>query len=142
MPPWHAAIAAPYAHATAPLRRLADRYVLESVVALSAGRPVADEIVAGIAALPDVMAAAEARATKVERAAIDLTEAFVLAGRIGEQFRATVIDRDQRGARIQLADPAVIARLERSRAEPGDQLEVRLVGADRATRRVTFEPTT
>ena len=34
--PWHSAIAATYAHATAPLRRLADRYVLDLVVELCA----------------------------------------------------------------------------------------------------------
>ena len=30
--PWHAAVAATYVHATAPLRRLADRYVIEAVL--------------------------------------------------------------------------------------------------------------
>lgn len=39
-PPWHAAIAAPYAHVTAPLRRLADRYVIEAALALANGRAV------------------------------------------------------------------------------------------------------
>src|SRR4051794_33522791 len=36
----HAAVAAPYAHATAPLRRLADRYVSEVCLALCAGQEV------------------------------------------------------------------------------------------------------
>jgi exoribonuclease R len=36
--PWHAAMAATYAHATAPLRRLADRYVVRA--ALAVARPV------------------------------------------------------------------------------------------------------
>ena len=35
--PLHHALAMPYAHATAPLRRLCDRYVLDLLVQLSAG---------------------------------------------------------------------------------------------------------
>ena len=38
--PWHAAMAATYAHATAPLRRLADRYVIEAALAVANGAPV------------------------------------------------------------------------------------------------------
>ena len=38
--PLHAAIAAPYAHTTAPLRRLVDRFVGETCLALCAGEPV------------------------------------------------------------------------------------------------------
>src|SRR3546814_16149408 len=36
----HSALASPYAHATAPLRRLVDRYVGEPCLALCAGTPV------------------------------------------------------------------------------------------------------
>ncbi|MER9684968.1 MULTISPECIES: RNB domain-containing ribonuclease [unclassified Mesorhizobium] len=38
--PWHEAMAATYAHATAPLRRLADRYVVRCVLAIVNGQPV------------------------------------------------------------------------------------------------------
>jgi exoribonuclease R len=38
--PWHAAMAATYAHATAPLRRLADRYVVRAALAIANGRSV------------------------------------------------------------------------------------------------------
>lgn len=37
--PMHSAIAEPYAHVTAPLRRLADRYASEACLALNAGQP-------------------------------------------------------------------------------------------------------
>ena len=40
--PAHAGVGAPYAHATAPLRRLVDRYVGEACLALSAGEDVPD----------------------------------------------------------------------------------------------------
>jgi exoribonuclease R len=51
--PWHAAVAAPYAHATAPLRRLADRYVVEAALAIANGRNIAAPDV--FERLPDVM---------------------------------------------------------------------------------------
>ena len=38
--PWHSAMAATYAHATAPLRRLADRYVVEAALAVANNEPV------------------------------------------------------------------------------------------------------
>ncbi len=77
--PWHAAIAAPYVHATAPLRRLADRYVLEAVIAAAGGKPVPGWVTEAYDRLPAVMASAGAQAAKVERAAVDLTEAVALA---------------------------------------------------------------
>src|SRR6185312_741747 len=42
--PWHSAMAATYAHATAPLRRLADRYVLEATLLIANGQAVAAEL--------------------------------------------------------------------------------------------------
>ena len=38
--PWHSAMAATYVHATAPLRRLADRYVVRAALAVANGEPV------------------------------------------------------------------------------------------------------
>ena len=51
--PWHAAMAAKYAHATAPLRRLADRYVVEAALAVANGDAVPDHVAAAFAELPD-----------------------------------------------------------------------------------------
>jgi len=50
--------------------------------------------------------------------------------------RASQIDR---GARIQLVDPAVVARVDARRVDPGDEIRARLVLADPATGRVGFE---
>jgi VacB/RNase II family 3'-5' exoribonuclease len=136
--PWHSAVAATYAHATAPLRRLADRYVLRAVCALSAGDPVPSDVAAAFVALPEAMEQAEARASKVDKAVLDLVEAVVLSSRIGEVFDATVLDVDQRGARIQLDHPAVVARVDARRVEPGDEIRVKLEAADPEQRRVTF----
>src|SRR5687767_5015984 len=91
-PPWHAAVAAPYAHATAPLRRLADRYVVQTVLALANGQPAPAAAVRAFEDLPKVMARADALAGQVERGVIDLAETVMLQGREGEVFRAIVTD--------------------------------------------------
>jgi exoribonuclease R len=137
--PWHSAIAATYAHATAPLRRLADRYVLRAVCALSAGEALPADLTKAFAELPDAMDRAEAIASKVDKATIDLVEAVVLSSHIGEVFNATVLDVDERdGARIQLEHPAVVARVAAKRIEPGDEIRVRLDAAEPEGRKVAF----
>ena len=137
--PWHAAVAATYTHATAPLRRLADRFVVEAAVSVAAGRPVEPWVEDAFETLPAVMDAATSRASQIDRAALDLAEAVVLAGRESELFDAVVTDEDDRGARIQLLDPAVVSRVDARRVDPGDEIRVRLVLADPATGRVEFE---
>jgi exoribonuclease R len=134
--PWHAAMAATYAHATAPLRRLADRYVVEAALALANGRPVPDEVEAVFARLPEAMARGEQRANTVDRAVIDLAEAVLLAGREGEVFDAVVVDEDRRGAVVQVVEPAVIAHVAAHGVEPGDALRLRLVAADPVARTI------
>jgi exoribonuclease R len=136
--PWHAAVAASYAHATAPLRRLADRYVVEASLALSNGRPVPDSAAQAFRRLPKVMARAEAQAGQIERAVVDLAEAAMLNGRVGETFDAVVTDVDDRGDRIQLCAVPVVSRLEAGRVTPGDAIRVRLASADPTTRRIAF----
>jgi len=137
----HAGLATPYAHTTAPLRRLADRYVLDLLVELEAGRAPDAAAVETLGRLPDVMEEAEARAAQVERAVVDELEARVLEHRIGERFDAVVVDDDARGARLQIADPPVRARLRSGhRIEPGTTLPVRLVAADPLGRSLRFAP--
>ena len=137
--PWHSAMAATYAHATAPLRRLADRYVIEATLQIASGGSVAAEIEAAFQKLPAVMAKAEAKAGQIDRAVVDLAEAVVLDGRVGSDFGAVVTDVDERGARIQLGDPAVIARVDGKGAVPGDTIKVRLTSVDVARRQVAFQ---
>jgi exoribonuclease R len=123
--PVHWAVAAPYAHATAPLRRLQDRFV--SACCLG-------ETPTGLEALPAEMAAGVRRANAVERAVIDLVEAVLLAGREGERFDAVVIDEGL----LQLRHPAVRAKLAQGTPPVGSEVSVRLDRADPATRTVTF----
>ena len=55
--PLHWALASEYAHATAPLRRLVDRYVGETCVALCAGQPIPEWVLAALPGLPATMQA-------------------------------------------------------------------------------------
>jgi exoribonuclease R len=136
--PLHSAVAMPYAHATAPLRRLADRYVSEVCLALCAGEPVPAWARGALPRLPDAMAGATRRANALDRAAIDLAEAVVLAPRVGQRFSAMVVDRGDSGGTVQLADPAVRARCVGADLPLGERIAVRLVTADPARRQVVF----
>lgn len=136
--PWHAAIAASYCHMTAPLRRLADRYVIRAALALAQGQAVPDEVTAAFQRLGPVMGKAGARSGQVERAVVDLAEAAMLEGREGEHFCAVVTDQTEQGARIQLCELPVVARTIARRAQPGERIEVRLDEADPARRELRF----
>ncbi|MFD7627681.1 RNB domain-containing ribonuclease [Streptomyces sp. NPDC059851] len=110
----HAAIAAPYAHCTAPLRRLVDRYAGELCVAACADQAPPSWVLAALDGLPDVMA--RGKGGKVDRRSVDLVEAAVLMHRVGEVFDATVIDTDKeldrpREGKVHLADPAVLGKV-------------------------------
>jgi exoribonuclease R len=137
----HAGLATPYAHTTAPLRRLADRYVLDLLIELEAGREPDAAAVETLGKLPGAMDEAESRAGQVERAVVDELEARLLEHRVGERFEAVVVDDDSRGARLQIADPPVRARLHGDRRiAPGTTLSVRLVAADPVGRSLRFAP--
>ncbi|WP_442679690.1 RNB domain-containing ribonuclease [Sphingomonas sp. ASY06-1R] len=137
--PWHAAMAATYAHATAPLRRLADRYVVQAALAIANGAPVPDVVTQAFPKLPPVMARADALGSQIDRAVIDLAEAVMLRNCIGKSFPAIVTDVDDRGARIQLRDDPVVARVATHDVAPGDALQVRLIAADPGQRTISFE---
>jgi exoribonuclease R len=139
--PWHAAMAATYVHATAPLRRLADRYVIRATLAIMNGQPVPESVTAAFGKLPRVMARADALGGQIDRASIDLAEAVMLGNRTGESFAAIVTDTDDRGTRIQLRDSAVVARIIDQGLAPGDLVTVRLTGVDLLRREVHFELT-
>lgn len=137
--PWHSAMAATYAQATAPLRRLQDRYVIEAALAVAAGRSVPDAIDEAFQRLPEAMARAEQRANRAERLALDLAEAVALSGREGEIFDAVVIDEGEWGVEIQIVDPAVLTRMTARRVDPGDAVTVRLTRADVESSSIEFE---
>jgi exoribonuclease R len=134
----HSAVAAPYAHCTAPLRRLADRYVGEVCVALSAGVAVPAWARAALPRLPEEMAAADHRAHALDRAAIDLAEAMVMEHRVGQTFHGVVVETNTRGGTVQLSDPAVRGKLDAEDPPLGQGVQVRLASADPQSRQVRF----
>ncbi len=134
----HAAVAAEYAHTTAPLRRLVDRYVGEVCLALCAGTDVPGWARSALTTLPTEMADADHRAHALERECVALMEAAVLAGREGEEFDAIALDDDpQHGGTVQLLDPAVRASCS-GNLPVGEKVRVRLVTADQTKRIVAF----
>lgn len=137
--PWHSAVAATYAHATAPLRRLADRYVIEAALAVMNDRAVPVEIESAFDGLPAAMENGDRLAGRVDRASIDLAEAILLQDRVGDVFDAVVTDEDDRGVRIQIRDPAAVARTTARRVDPGDEIQVKLVDVDVEERRIDFD---
>jgi exoribonuclease R len=139
--PLHGAVAAPYAHVTAPLRRLADRYATEACLALTAGVEVSDWVRQALPRLPDVMSATDRTAGAAARGAVDLTEAMLLKDRIGEEFDAAVVDvgnNHHKGGAVAIADPPVRARCEGDHLPLGERIRVRLVEADPGRRKVLF----
>jgi exoribonuclease R len=156
-PPWHSALASYYAHATAPMRRLADRYVIELVLALEGSSPSDSlgPVASALAKMPAIMAAADRRARAVESGAIDLLEAVALSGRVGDLFTATILESSAGGFVVQLADPPVraratvlksseaatsaLARVDSNGPDSGEQVQVRLSSVDLDARRVKFE---
>jgi exoribonuclease R len=137
--PWHSAMAATYSHATAPLRRLGDRYVVEAALAVANGDPLPEHVAAAFAAVPEVMERSEQRANQIEREVIDLAEAVFLAGREGEVFDGVIVDEDRHGPVMQIVEPAILARVRAARVDPGSPVRVKLVEADVAARRVEFQ---
>ncbi|HEX6165432.1 MAG TPA: RNB domain-containing ribonuclease [Acidimicrobiales bacterium] len=136
----HAAVAAPYAHVTAPLRRLCDRATNEVVLALVEGRAVPEWAGAEVGALPAVMADAGRRDGAYVRAALDLVEALVLRGAVGGHFPALVVDVDDDRVQVQLRDPAVVARARHDGGcRPGDEVDVVVRAADPVARRIDLE---
>jgi exoribonuclease R len=139
-PPVHGALATTYAHVTAPLRRLVDRYANETVVALCADVKPAPWVVDGLAALPEEMGRATQHAHGVERAVIDLVESLLLSTHVGDVFHATVVDLEHEDATVLIRDPAVIARVPAGGRTLGEQLDVKVVAADPAARKIELAP--
>ena len=137
--PWHAAMAATYAHGTAPLRRLADRYVVMAALAVANGQPVPAHIEAALPKLPPVMERADGTGREIERAVIELAETALLSAQTQRTFGAVVIDVDDRGAHIQLCELPVVSRINGHGLAPGDDLRVRVVSTDIPTRTLKLE---
>jgi len=161
--PMHSAIAAEYAHVTAPMRRLVDRYASEVCVALCAQQPVPQWAIDGLPGLPDTMQVADRRAHQYERAVIDLVESVLLAPHIGESFDGAIVEiaapkfgrggagrndaghsgtnngSAAHGGIVMLHDPAIEAHVSSpSELTLGADVNVKLVEADPSKRSTQF----
>jgi VacB/RNase II family 3'-5' exoribonuclease len=138
----HSGLASEYAHVTAPLRRLGDRYALEICVALCAGEDVPEWVLTKLHDLPDTMRESGRRGNQYENAVLNLVEAAVLAPRVGESFPGVIVEADERDDRrgeVNIQDPAIEAVVVGSAPLPvGQDVTVRLATADVATRKVEF----
>ena len=135
----HSAIAARYAHVTAPLRRLVDRYGEEICIAACAGRSVPEWVLQALPDLPGIMEQTGKRARAIGRGALTALEALVLRGHEGEVFDGVITsERDGRGELV-LAEPAVVTEIRAGRGisdgglPVGERVRVRLLTADPAT---------
>ncbi|MCX5201563.1 RNB domain-containing ribonuclease [Streptomyces sp. NBC_00237] len=142
----HAAVAAPYTHCTAPLRRLVDRYAGELCLAAVAGEEPPEWVMSALSELPKEMTEGTRRQNTVERECVDIVEAALLKDRVGELFDAHVVDvkdHEPTVGTVQLdsAGLAVIARVEGGGTLPlGERIQVRLTQADPGTAKVQFRP--
>ncbi|WP_326760913.1 RNB domain-containing ribonuclease [Streptomyces phaeochromogenes] len=143
----HAAVAAPYTHCTAPLRRLVDRYASELCLAATAGEEPPEWVLAALDDLPKRMAEGTRRAGTAERECVDIVEAALLKDRVGELFDGTVVDVQEREptvGTVQLESPAVVARIKSEEGAGGlplgERLRVRLTQADPGSAKVLFAP--
>ena len=138
----HAALASEYAHVTAPLRRLVDRYAGEICVSLCADQPVPGWVHEALATLPEEMRASAHRSSAYERGVVDLVEAGVLAPRVGESFQGVIVEVDEKTGThgsVTIQEPAVEASVSSADRLPlGTDVTVTLDTADIATRKVAF----
>jgi exoribonuclease R len=135
----HHAIAAPYAHVTAPLRRLADRYANEIVLSLAAQKPPPQWCVDALPELAEEMKESDRRDGELERRIIDLVEAVVLSDRRGEEFDAVVVEVHKRGGLLQLKNPAVLAPADGNNLELGQSVTARLAEIDPSRGQLRFQ---
>ena len=134
----HSAIAARYAHVTAPLRRLVDRYGEEVCIAACAQAPVPEWVLQALPDLPDVMEQTGRRARAIGRGALTALEALVLRGHEDEVFDGVITSEREGRGELVLTEPAVVTEVRRGSGQSGDRLpvgervRVRLLSADPA----------
>ncbi|TWD83133.1 VacB/RNase II family 3'-5' exoribonuclease [Kribbella amoyensis] len=141
--PQHAAMKAEYAHVTAPLRRLVDRWTSEICVALSAGAEVPEWIRESLDDIPKIMDEADRKAHAYERSIVSMVEAGLVAEHVGATFDGVITDVDEREETrgvVALSTLAIEGRVTGTSPLPlGQQARVKLTEADIAKRTIAFE---
>lgn len=134
----HYAVASPYAHVTAPLRRMADRLCNELVLLGMDDPP--RWLLERLQEVPEILKAADKRSRELDSRLVDFVEAQTLSGRLGDVFEGVVVQVGAKGALIQLKSPAVLAKSKGHGYELGQEVSVRLAVADPLEGEVVFEP--
>lgn len=135
--PTQAALAAPYAHTTAPLRRLVDRFVLALCAALANGEEPPRWVREALPELPAIMAASDRLAGSVERLTQAIIEAAVLRSRVGESFDGIVVSGSSKRSSVQLLEPELTIDVA-ARLELGSRIRLRLDAVDVAAGTTPF----
>jgi exoribonuclease R len=139
--PEHGAIASVYAHVTAPLRRLVDRFGNEILLALfNDQRPPAWALEA-LDELPSLMGRSRQRESALERAMLDMAEALVLEHSVGQVFDGYVVAIDKRRNRAvaQIADPAIVSNIDPEGRRLAEPVRLKLTTVDVADRSISFD---
>ena len=127
-----AALGAEYAHTTAPLRRLVDRYVLEACLAHANRQPVPQWVLERLDDLPETMRASGQRASAYERGVLNIAEALMLMGQEGAFMEGVLVDvnpKTHRGV-VQIPDSAVELNVTANPKDIGEIIRVRIDGVD------------
>ena len=137
--PAHAGVGAPYAHTTAPLRRLVDRYVGEVCVAVSAGREVPEWVQPPCQACRRRWSARTGghSGTRPGSSPRSRPQCWRSGSANVRSGRRRTDDHDG-GGTVQLVAPAVTAHAT-GELPLGERVTVRLTLADVAKRQIRFE---
>ena len=136
-PEVHAGIGGHYAHVTAPLRRLVDRFATEVCLAICADEPVPEWVERDAARMLKTMGRSSQLANTVEKACLHLTEATVLEPWVGHNFDGVTLKSGEDAARVFIVDPPVLAP-SAGAPEEGAETKFSLVQADPGAREVGF----
>ena len=140
-PEVHAGVGSYYAHVTAPLRRLVDRFATEICLSIAAGVRVPEWVTGRVDEVVEAMARTSPIASRVDKACLQLTQAVVLEPWVGQNFQAAVLrsepEKKQPQADIFVEAPPVMADCMGAPAE-GEAALVTLGRADPAQREVLF----
>jgi len=141
--PEHAAMKSEYAHCTAPLRRLVDRWTSEICVALCADTEVPPWVRESMDEIPKIMEECDRKAHAYERSIVSMVEAGLVAEHVGSSFDGVITDVDDREPTrgiVALSTLAIEGRVTGTAVLPlGQPVRVKLTEADIAKRTVAFE---
>ena len=135
----HSGIASAYAHVTAPLRRLADRFANEVALSSCGGRPPPGWVREALVEMPEIMKESHRRNGELERRIVDFVESAILEPQVGREFDALVVEAGEKSGSVQLLDRAVVGHCRCPGLVLGTPVRVRLKNADAESTNLEFE---